>query len=643
MKKQKIIFALVLATLSPLLASCGLEPFKPWEVPTIEEKYERPNATKYNEVLELFARAINAGDEEQTKGYYDQLQNYLNYILDLREQVSARESSLDESKVGSELTFLYNYYWTLKSKEVAAVQKGLKSLFNKKMVENMLGVELTEKYKSITTESMFINKKYIHYAEDYVTNYTDKIIRNADNPSKGTGLIIALSQAAMSLYDLIEAYSICTAKANLDTTDSYYNTELTYITNLTLKSQNEYKRAIITLINSPHRDLMVEALGQDQVDALNQTGVLDENLLQIQAEETALVNSYTTLNTEEKKELYVNLLKNRLSFVNAINTKSVGSSIYSNYIDYSYENVYYRDYIPSQITALTNNIINNLSDTWIKSKEYRQSIPGKVGEKDIWKALESTDDLLPSAKEVRTHLKDYGLYCFDSNPNSYDGAFVLSLPSLLDEDYYMFVNTSNTINDYTAAIHEFGHYYGNMVEDDTLSTSFYPSLDLSEMHSQTLEMLMMNHYDEFIPSESIDTLKKNQVGNALWALFSGSCVSEFEIQSAKLSNPTVEALDELWTTCTEKYHISDYSISYEMIPHIYQQPGYYISYVTSMFSSLEIFTKGENTAFDIYTTLTKLGSYNPYIKTIQALGLNSPFSANYDYTKLVNKFNSILD
>ena len=640
MKNKKIIFALTLATLSPLLSSCGLEPFKPWEVPTIEEKYERPNATKYNEVLDLFSRAVRAGDEEQTKGYYDQLQNYLNYILDLREHVSSRESSLDESKVGSELTFLYNYYWTLKSKEVAAVQKGLKSLFNKQMVVEMLGDELAKKYNSITTENMFINKKYIHYEEDHVTSQTDKIIRNADNANKGTGLLIALSQAALNLYDLIEAYSICTAKANLDTTDSYYNTELTYVTNLTLKSQNEYKRAIITLINSPHRDLMIEALGQDQVDALNQTGVLDENLLKIQAEETALVNSYTSLNTEEKKELYVSLLKNRKSFVDAIKTNG---NNFASYIDYAYKNTYYRDYTPNQTETLTKNIINNLSNTWIKSKEYRQSIPGKVGEKDIWKALEATDGLLPNSKEIRDHIKDYGLYCFDSNPNSYDGAFVLSLPSLLDEDYYMFVNTSNSINDYTAAIHEFGHYYGSMVEDETLSTSFYPSLDLSEMHSQTLEMLMMNHYDKFIPSESIDTLKKNQVGNALWALFSGSCVSEFEIEAAKLSNPTVKTLDELWTTCTEKYYISDYSMSYEMIPHIYQQPGYYISYVTSMFSSLEIFNKVEIIAFETYTTLAKLGSYNPYIKTIQSLGLNSPFTTNYNFTALVDKLNSILD
>ena len=63
MKKKKIIFALVISTLSPLLSSCGLEPFKSWEVPSIEDKYERPNATKYNEVLELFSRAVRAGDE----------------------------------------------------------------------------------------------------------------------------------------------------------------------------------------------------------------------------------------------------------------------------------------------------------------------------------------------------------------------------------------------------------------------------------------------------------------------------------------------------------------------------------------------------------------------------------------------------
>ena len=643
MKKKKIIFALVISTLSPLLSSCGLEPFKSWEVPSIEDKYERPNATKYNEVLELFSRAVRAGDEEQTKGYYDQLQNYLNYILDLREHVSSRESPLQESRVGSELTFLYNYYWTLKSKEVEAVQQALNSLFNKKMVETVLGDDLVEKYKSISTERMFINKTYVHYKEDHVTSQTEKIIRNADNPKKGTGLLLALSQAALNLYDLIEAYSICTARANLDTTDKHYNDELTYITNLTLKSQNEYKRAIITLINSPHRDLMIETLGQDQVNMLEKTSVLSEQLLNIQEKETELVNSYASLNTKEKKELYIKLLKNRRLFVNTLNLQTQNNSKINNYIEYTYQNVFYRDYKPIDALTLASNILNNLLDVWEKSKQHRQSIPGKVGEKELWKALEATDGLLPNSREIRDHIKDYGLYCFDSNPNSYDGAFVLSIPSLMDEDYYMLINTSNTINDYTTAIHEFGHYYANMVEDDALSTSSYPSLDLSEMHSQTLEMLMMNHYDSFIPKDNIDALKKNQVGNALWALFSGSCVSEFEIEAAKETDPLVKDIDDLWKRYAEKYSIDNYNISYEMIPHIYQQPGYYMSYVTSMVSSLEIFNYPGTRAFEIYTTLAKKGSYNPYIQTLQSLGLNSPFTNNYSFTTLVNKFNGILN
>ena len=59
-------------------------------------------------------------------------------------------------------------------------------------------------------------------------------------------------------------------------------------------------------------------------------------------------------------------------------------------------------------------------------------------------------------------------------------------------DSFMLVNTSNNINDYTAVIHEFGHYYADMMDDGTNSTSDYSSLDLSEMHSQGLELLMMN-------------------------------------------------------------------------------------------------------------------------------------------------------
>ena len=181
-----------------------------------------------------------------------------------------------------------------------------------------------------------------------------------------------------------------------------------------------------------------------------------------------------------------------------------------------------------------------------------------------------------------------------------------------------------------------------MVEDETLSTSMYPSLDLSEINSQALEMLMMEHYDNFMTVEEADALRKNQVGNALWALFSGSAVSEFENYVYTLNNPTIDILDKKWDDLKTKYNLNDYELSYEMIPHIYQQPCYYISYVTSIISSLELWSLPKEQAKETYNNLAKLGSYNEYIKTLISNGLSSPFNNIYLLEKLNSKLDSLL-
>jgi hypothetical protein len=62
-----------------------------------------------------------------------------------------------------------------------------------------------------------------------------------------------------------------------------------------------------------------------------------------------------------------------------------------------------------------------------------------------------------------------------------------------------------------------------------------------------------------------------------------------------------------------------------------------------MISSLEIFDYPNSQAFEIYTTLAKKGSYNPYIQTVKSLGLSSPFISNFNFTSLINDFNTILD
>ena len=89
-KHNHSLLVLIGVLVSPLLTSCSMGPFVPWDIPEVNVNYVRPVASKFNEVLEYYTQSVNYNDVEQATGYYNQLQDYLNYILDLRESVSSR-------------------------------------------------------------------------------------------------------------------------------------------------------------------------------------------------------------------------------------------------------------------------------------------------------------------------------------------------------------------------------------------------------------------------------------------------------------------------------------------------------------------------------------------------------------------------
>ena len=85
----------------------------------------------------------------------------------------------------------------------------------------------------------------------------------------------------------------------------------------------------------------------------------------------------------------------------------------------------------------------------------------------------------------------------------------------------------------------------------------------------------------------------------------------------------IESLDE---KCNEFLAVmNEDGLHYSNVPHIYIQPGYYISYVTSLITSLEIWNMELEEGKKVYKKLINYGTNNSFNYIIDRVGLSDPF------------------
>ena len=111
-------------------------------------------------------------------------------------------------------------------------------------------------------------------------------------------------------------------------------------------------------------------------------------------------------------------------------------------------------------------------------------------------------------------------------------------------------------------------------------------MDIAEIQSQGLELLFMQFYDDIYGDES-DSKKIEKVMDLLDSVICGFLVGEFEYTVVRDKDKmTPEKVVELFNDI-----FKDYSPYYNlnMIPHLFESPGYYISYATSSLAAFDIF------------------------------------------------------
>lgn len=220
------------------------------------------------------------------------------------------------------------------------------------------------------------------------------------------------------------------------------------------------------------------------------------------------------------------------------------------------------------------------------------------------------------------------LFCMTSDEDAYPGSFTSELPAT--SDAFIFVNSSSDINALRTSVHEFGHFYSCYASG---GKPFNPAfcVDVAEIQSQGFEFLFTQFYDDIF-ADNAKAMKAYGVIDMLDAIIGGFTVGKFE--STVLSQRdtlTPQDVVDIWHDIAD----GNLSVSFYEINHIFETPGYYLSYGTSALAAFDIWRELQTSpekALKMYEKLSKVSPYSHdtfFCETLEKCGFSDVMSKKY--------------
>lgn len=451
-----------------------------------------------------------------------------------------------------------------------------------------------------------------------------------------------------------------------DVTQSYYRDEYAYLQSAlsTLDADMEGVSYALFESSSEAEALAKESFGEDYVDTIlqveNLTSESIQDLLdqeeQLTLEYDQLCSTFTLL--DNGKRWTLTSIENDLSlsydeyyrlynaYCAELNTQAgaifqqqlkirtqIASTLgYDNYSEYCYES-YGRDYTPQEVRALHAAVKEYIAPVYIYVNDRSDSsrlADVTFAEQDFLNELSSASaDFSPLLNEPVQFLLRNNLYDLSYGANKMDSSFTTYL-----SDYnapYIFSLWSGESEDIGTVLHELGHftsYYHNAV----VGYSATDNLDLAEIDSQALVLLMMRYFDRFYGDYAQDA-KTQVLLNAMYSLISGCMEDEFQQDIYENPNMSLDEMNALYRKLAEEYGLEDVygyqGTEWVLITHTFQTPLYYISYATSMVPALELYElsiSDETAAKNTYFNILMRDPYSKLKETLEENGLSSIFS-----------------
>lgn len=323
-------------------------------------------------------------------------------------------------------------------------------------------------------------------------------------------------------------------------------------------------------------------------------------------------------------EVYLKLVKLRNDFA-----RSLG---YAHYAAYAYSNVYGRDYTPEAAADFCQRIMKLLAPLVARWKEAGEQpsldlealyplLYGRSGEELAEMVRPYLKQISGELADVFSYMLDDGLLDAENLDSKTQGAYTADLPAYQSALIYL---SPDDLDPFTL-IHEFGHF-----ADACLAPNLAPCMDSAEIASQGLETLYLSFAQNLVGAEHAAALRWMEGFRLLSVMMDAARLGAFELNVYTAQDLTVDQLDQYyWDLCAqsgEPSAIDDASYDWEMVPHLFESPCYYVSYGTSAANALELLLRSWKDfpqGADQYLNLVAQTDTQGYIGAVEAAGLHN--------------------
>lgn len=351
----------------------------------------------------------------------------------------------------------------------------------------------------------------------------------------------------------------------------------------------------------------------------------------------------------EHKSEYTSILFELINVRNKI-AKNLGFNSYTDYslyklkrFGYDYKDIKnFRDNIISFVVPLCKQL-NEIQKKELSLDEIKYY--DTVFFNDMPKLKDNLiDNFKESLKEIDDSLYNLFSSMLDNNYIDYESRtdkVNFSITNYLTETH-MPVITCNFKNSYLDLItlsHELGHSfqkYNASIKDKEYIISpllKYPTLEIAEMFSYSMELITMNHVSNLFLGSDYKKYCFMKIYNMLSSLLYICLVDEFQETIYNKEDLKQEEINEIWNNIATKYkqdsknkgHINLESGGYYYRQsHIFLDPFYYIDYALSYFGAFAIWNNSKDN-LNVFKEIASVASYYGFNDLIDKYNMPSPF------------------
>lgn len=202
---------------------------------------------------------------------------------------------------------------------------------------------------------------------------------------------------------------------------------------------------------------------------------------------------------------------------------------------------------------------------------------------------------------------------------------------------FLFANMDGSENDVYSISHEFGHCFAIWEQLKRGSRSEGRSMDVCEIHSQAMQMMVLPYYEAFY-GEDADVARRYDVFTIVSGILTAALNDEFQEQIYRQPQMTVEQLNELYLELALEYglvvespysDLQTFSKGWFTTNQYFDTPFYAIDYSLSGCVALEFLQRSmedSQGALDTYLQLVRQDAGYDFLTVLEKTGLQSPFS-----------------